>query len=153
MKNILLLFLLCLSNVGIKCQTASLNPIEISYRTIELSCYSDPHTGIFLINSRDDLYKYSDCVFSEMNFDKYSYIGISGGCDGPKISDIDFKIVQDFNKKIYFVHIIVKHYYPDRVGNTRMAINYKYKYQKLISVLKMRNDYEVKFSQEKLYNQ
>jgi hypothetical protein len=152
MKNILLV-LICFCNIGLKCQTTSLNPIQISYRTIDLSCYSDPHSGIFIINNKDDLYKYTDCVFSDMDFEKCTYIGIAGGCDGPRISDVDLKIVQDFNKKIYFVDIVIRHHYPDRVGNTRMSVKYNYIYQKLISVLKLRNDYEVKFSRNQLYNQ
>ena len=152
-KYKLLAFTIFLCALSVRCQNISMNPIEISYKTIDFSCYSDPHSGTFLINNKDDLNRYTDCVFQDMDFDKYTYIGISGGCNGPKLPDVEFNIIQDFDKNTYFIEIIIKYYETEPIRGNRMLINYKLKYQKLISVLKLRDDYEVKFKRNELYNQ
>jgi len=152
-KYKLLAFIILLCALSVKCQNVSMNPIDISYKTIDFSCYSDPHSGTILINNRDDLNKYSDCVFQDMDFDKYTYLGISGGCNGPKLPDVEFKIIQDFDQRTYFIEISIKYYETEPTRGSRIGIIYKLKYQKLISFLKLRDDYVVKYKYNQLYNQ
>lgn len=142
LRNVL--FSITLTLIGIT-QTRS-QLIEVEYKEFFSGCKFKPEYEEMVINSRDDLWDFSNCIAFNFNFNKYTIIIVQYKYPYHCQQIEEFNIFKDERNKRFIIETFISN-----GGRCYCKIRQPY-YTKAVYIPKVENDYQFIFTTGLIYN-